>query len=279
MKTFRLLNISTFTIVKGNSYIMLTIDDIKYVSFRKSNMRGYRPEDVDVFIDDVQQTVEKLIQEKDELEKKLSILANQVKKYRDDEDYLKETLLNAKRLSDASLKETKQKCDEMLAKAKKDADGILNNANVEADKIITRAKDDLESKRSELYETKKEAINFRTKLLKMYKEHLKLIDALPNTDSIKKTENIKLDQETDKQHSFDNNSFAGSIEKVNREVSKLLEKKGSEILDKNEQTSKDVLNVQKENDKRYNNLKFGENYNLDADNEVESPTNLLKRKK
>ena len=258
---------------------MLTIDDIKYVSFRKSNMRGYRPEDVDVFIDDVQQTVEKLIQEKDELEKKLSILANQVKKYRDDEDYLKETLLNAKRLSDASLKETNQKCDEMLAKAKKDADGILNNANVEADKIITRAKDDLESKRSELYETKKEAINFRTKLLKMYKEHLKLIDALPNADSIKKTENIKLDQETDKQHSFDNNSFAGSIEKVNREVSKLLEKKGSEILDKNEQTSKDVLNVQKENDKRYNNLKFGENYNLDADNEVESPTNLLKRKK
>ena len=113
----------------------------------------------------------------------------------------------------------------------------------------------------------------------MYKEHLKLIDALPNADSIKKTENIKLDQETDKQHSFDNNSFAGSIEKVNREVSKLLEKKGSEILDKNEQTSKDVLNVQKENDKRYNNLKFGENYNLDADNEVESPTNLLKRKK
>ena len=99
---------------------MLTIDDIKYVSFRKSNMRGYRPEDVDVFIDDVQQTVEKLIQEKDELEKKLSILANQVKKYRDDEDYLKETLLNAKRLSDASLKETKQKCDEMLAKAYKE---------------------------------------------------------------------------------------------------------------------------------------------------------------
>ena len=243
---------------------MLTIDDIKYVSFRKSNMRGYRPVDVDVFIDDVQQTVEKLIQEKDELEKKLSILANQVKKYRDDEDYLKET---------------KQKCDEMLAKAKKDADGILNSANVEADKIITRAKDDLESKRSELYETKKEAINFRTKLLKMYKEHLKLIDALPNADSIKKTENIKLEQETDKQHSFDNNSFAGSIEKVNREVSKLLEKKGSEILDKNEQTSKDILNVQKENDKRYNNLKFGENYNLDADNEVESPTNLLKRKK
>ena len=58
---------------------MLSIDDIKYVSFRKTNMRGYRPEDVDNFVDDVQETVEKLLKEKDELEKKISVLAGQVK--------------------------------------------------------------------------------------------------------------------------------------------------------------------------------------------------------
>lgn len=257
---------------------MLTVDDIKYVSFRKSNMRGYRPEDVDIFIDDVQKTVEKLIQEKDELEKKISILAGQVKRYRDDEDYLKETLLNAKRLSDASLKETKQKSDDMIEKAKKSADEILNNANVEAEKIISRAKNDLESKKIELYETKKEAINFRTKLLKMYKEHLKLIDALPSADSLKKEENIEQKQETE-QLKLNNNSFIGSIDKVNQEVNKLLEKRSSSILGRSGLISNDVLNGQKENEKKYNKLKFGENYNLSTDDEIESPTNLLQRKK
>lgn len=257
---------------------MLTVDDIKYVSFRKSNMRGYRPEDVDVFIDDVQKTVENLIQEKDELEKKLSVLANQVKRYRDDEEYLKETLLNAKRLSDASLKETKQKSDDIIANAKKSANEILNNANAEAAKIVLRAKSDLEAKKSELYETKKEAVNFRTKLLKMYKEHLKIIDALPSNEILKKTENFDLMQETEQQKDSSNHSFVGSIERVNQEVSKLLEKKGSVILGKGDQISENLLNVPKDNDKKYDKLKFGENYNINADNE-ESPTNLLKRKK
>lgn len=257
---------------------MLSIDDIKYVSFRKTNMRGYRPEDVDNFVDDVQETVEKLLKEKDELEKKLSVLAGQVKKYKDDEEYLKETLLNAKRLSEASLKEAKQKSEKMLELAKKNCSEILVNANAEADKIILRAKNDLESKKSELYEMKKEAISFRTNLLKMYKEHLKLIDAFPNADKIKRDESINVKEDTNKEVNTiaNDNNVTGSIEKVNEEVNKLL-KKEAHSADKNEQTSSDDNNTE-QNKNKFTNLKFGENYNIRNDEEIESPANLLRRK-
>lgn len=257
---------------------MLSIDDVKYVSFRKTGVRGYRPEDVDNFVDDVQETMEKLFKEKDELEKKLSVLAGQVKKYRDDEEYLKETLLNAKRLSEASLKEAKQKSEKMLELAKKNCNEILENANSKADKIILRVKNDLESKKSELYEMKKEAINFRTNLLKMYKEHLKLIDAFPNTEKTKKDDdslNIKEDLSKKANTIPNDNNVTGSIEKVNEEVNKLLTKEVANPVNKIEQSSS---NNTEQNSNKFTNLKFGENYNIKNDEEIESPANLLKRK-
>ena len=40
---------------------MLTLNDIINVSFRKANFSGYRPEDVDNFIDRVKESYEALI--------------------------------------------------------------------------------------------------------------------------------------------------------------------------------------------------------------------------
>lgn len=230
---------------------MLTIDDIKYVSFRKSSMKGYRADEVDSFIDDVQETVEHLIQEKMDLEKKLSVLATQVKKYRDDEESLKNTLLNAQKLSENSLKEAKQKHDEIIESAKKNSNNIIEAANTEAKQIISKTKTELENKKAELYEIKKESVNFRTKLIKMYKEHLKLIDSLPNSEVIiKKVEENKTKVNIGM-------PIVGSIEKVNEEISKLLKKENSE--NKTDVTSSKEQSEQKK-EMKFEKLKFGENY-------------------
>ena len=69
---------------------MLTLNDIINVSFRKSSFSGYRPEDVDNFIDQVRDSYDTLIkksveqkeknealaEENAQLTKKLEILAN-----------------------------------------------------------------------------------------------------------------------------------------------------------------------------------------------------------
>ena len=53
---------------------MLSIDEIKNISFRRASIGGYRPEDVDNFIDQVLITMEQLRKEKSDLVKKMDIL-------------------------------------------------------------------------------------------------------------------------------------------------------------------------------------------------------------
>ena len=43
---------------------MLTIDEIREVSFRRAGKNGYNAADVDAFIDDVTDTVEQLLDER-----------------------------------------------------------------------------------------------------------------------------------------------------------------------------------------------------------------------
>ena len=57
---------------------MLTIDEVKNISFRKANLGGYRPEDVEAFIDEVVATLEQNKKDKIELVKKLDILAKRI---------------------------------------------------------------------------------------------------------------------------------------------------------------------------------------------------------
>ena len=132
---------------------MLTVDDIKYVSFRKANIGGYKPEDVDAFIDDVQLSYEKLIEEKTELEKKIQILAEKVKQYRNEEECIKDTLINAQKLSDNAVKEAKIK-----------ADSILKDARMKADKLCESTKTETINAQNSLNKLKKDAAKFRTDL-------------------------------------------------------------------------------------------------------------------
>ena len=61
---------------------MLTVNDIKNVKFRRSNIGGYKHEDVDNFIDNVQEDYEKLQIENADIKDKLKILADKVSEYR-----------------------------------------------------------------------------------------------------------------------------------------------------------------------------------------------------
>ena len=78
---------------------MLSSEEIRSVTFEKA-LRGYRAEDVDAFFEQTAAGVDQLIAEKEDIEKKLYILAQKVEEYRADEDTLKSALLNAQRLGE-----------------------------------------------------------------------------------------------------------------------------------------------------------------------------------
>lgn len=161
---------------------MLSLNDIINASFRKSGFSGYRTDDVDKFIDDVKESYDALtkkgIEQKEEFEKvkaennqlleKLKILAAKVEDYRQEEEEIKNALVSAQKLGDASIRESRHK-----------AEIILKDANLKAERIISAANQEIAEQKKELDRLQQSVTDFRSKLLAIYKEHLTLIDALP----------------------------------------------------------------------------------------------------
>ena len=161
---------------------MLSLNDIINVSFRKSGFSGYRAEDVDVFIDKVRESYDELLKkglEKDEqidrlntegkqTSDKLKILADKIEEYRSQEDEIKNALISAQKLGDASVREARHK-----------AEIIVKDANQKAERIIANADEKIAEQKRELERLQRTVSEFRSKLLNAYKEHLTLIDALP----------------------------------------------------------------------------------------------------
>lgn len=155
---------------------MYTPDDIRNIAFTKS-MGGYKTNEVDLFIDQCADTVQMLMNDKAELEKKLEVLADKLVEYRNEEDSIRTALLSAQRLGDTVVREANHK-----------AGLILDDANIKAQKVLETAKKNIKDEEAELVRIKKEVSNFKSRMLNIYREHLSLIDILPEVDEKKEEE-------------------------------------------------------------------------------------------
>ncbi len=110
---------------------MLTIEDIKQISFRKAGIGGYKPEDVDAFIDQVLITMEQLRKEKSDLVKKMDILATRVEEYRADEDAVRNAMLASQRVADSTIKSAKAKAAQIIEESENAAKAKLYDLNLQ----------------------------------------------------------------------------------------------------------------------------------------------------
>lgn len=192
---------------------MLTPDKIKEKQFQSSGRGSYRSDDVDTFMNEVSASYEQMFKENGDLIRKISILAKKVEEYRADEESLKLALLNAQKLADQIVSEAKEKAEKDSAEAVAAAEKKVADAKAEAEELSTSSKREsaaiIESARAEgerivaeankksdeilgninrkvTHETlvfdmtKKEAAEFKCRLVAMYKEHINLINQLPD---------------------------------------------------------------------------------------------------
>lgn len=180
---------------------MLTVKQINEVSFGKAGFSGYKPEDVDNFIDEVAASFQQLETERNnavkhaqeltaqnselaaknaEIQEKLAILAQKVEAYRADEDGIKDVLISAQRLAKESIQEAKNKAEVILQDAKDNAQKIAEDAKAEAAAASKEYMAQTEEKKEELEEMKRQVSAFRSSLLEMYKKHLEDINHIPN---------------------------------------------------------------------------------------------------
>ena len=142
----------------------LTARDVKSQSFNKK-VRGYDPEDVDLFLRSVSEELERVHLENAELKEEVGHLRERVEDFRARERTLQDTLLTAQRMA-GELKEQTQSESEILVK----------EARIKAERLLETAQDQLASIEAEISRCKLERDMFENRLRNTIEEHVALID-------------------------------------------------------------------------------------------------------
>ncbi len=221
---------------------MLTIDEIKNICFRKAGMGGYRPDDVDEFIDDVIATIEHMKAEKAELMRKMDILATKIEQYRTDEETVRNALLSSQKLADSAVKEGKDKADYIIKAAEKKSRKILT----EAEMATEREKDKYEAVLAETAKLRKEMIS-------LYKKHLSLLDEFPTEQDAKARR-----EELDEKYPFE------PVEEIINSDDVEFEEEMVQATEVKSDSSEVVeASAQEHKNEKFDQLKFGDNYDVD----------------
>ncbi|MCM1166119.1 MAG: DivIVA domain-containing protein [Lachnospiraceae bacterium] len=294
--------------------------------FEKAAFNGYKPDDVDEYLREVSEEFAQLQKDKSELERKLEVLADKIREYRDDEDALRDALLVAQKQGNAIVaeskasaekltKETNETVTKQLADAKTKSERLVNDADeyskktrADADAAGAKIISDANNKAAEikaamdrqqeiqeniLQQTRKEVLEYRTKMLAGYKEHLAVIEAsykehmgliesLPEkceNDYIKRTAEEVEKREAERKKQAAQAAAAKAAQQKNKPspkpAPKPAEKPADKSKDKKEEPAKEeskvsdktaehdlpFFNSSSETVSRHDNLKFGKNNN------------------
>ena len=226
---------------------MLTIDEIREVSFRRAGKNGYNAADVDEFIDDVTDTVEQLIAEKNDCMRKMDILANKIEQYREDEETVRNALLTSQKLSDTKIKEAQDKADYLIKSAERKSRAILT----EAEMATEREKDKFEALHAE-------TAKLRSEIIALYKKHLAMVEEMPKEADVKAKR-----EELDKKYPFEpvEDMIKTPVDDDEAVTEPLAEE--PEVTVNADEDVKIRPDLKRERHDKFDKLQFGDNYDVE----------------
>ena len=155
---------------------MLTPNDISTKKFEKSAF-GYKPEDVDNFLNEVVGSYIACYEAKVAAEEKLEVLAEKLEEYRSNEDSLRTVLMGAQKLGENIVRDSKAK-----------AEVIVSEAENQVKQVFAESESKILKEKETLVTLQKETAEFKKRLLAMYRQHLELISLMPETAEEKASE-------------------------------------------------------------------------------------------
>lgn len=129
----------------------ITPVDITNKEFRKM-LRGYDPEEVDEFLDQIVEDYEELFKENSLLKEKINAMNEKIEHYSKIESTIQNTLLLAQNAA-----------EQAKISSQKEADMVIKHANDSAKKILDKAHTDVVSITQEYDRLKQEFVKFRAK--------------------------------------------------------------------------------------------------------------------
>ena len=171
---------------------MLTPQDVRSVQFEK-NLRGYRTEDVDRFLDKVEEQLKQDDEQAEQLRKQIADLTaenqrlhRELQSYEADGEMLKSALINAQRMGENVIREANQKAEEIIHRANlrgddiiRDANELLQKASDRADEIESEANDKRIAQEREYDRVRLEVTRFKSEVLNLYRSHVESLSHLP----------------------------------------------------------------------------------------------------
>ncbi len=234
---------------------MLTIDEIKNISFRQASRKGgYNEDDVDAFIDEVIATFEQQKKEKSNLVHKIDRLATRLEEYKEDEETVRNALLTSQKMSDACIREAKEKAAKILADAEEKANFIVSDAENKT------------AREKQTYlQLQSDAVDLRNELIELYTRHIQTIDDLPTASDVE--ESRKMLEEKYPSEKAETEA-APAPAPVEAPAEAPAEPEPAEAPAEPEtKAPAETTRVPLKRPGKFKNLKFGENYDVSDDNQ------------
>jgi DivIVA domain len=144
----------------------ITPADISNKEFKRG-LRGYSPEEVDEFLDEIVENYEEVYKENSHLKETVTSLTEKLDHYNKIENTIQNTLLLAQNAA-----------EQARSSSQKEADLIIKNANDAAQKILDKAHGDVIQINDEYDKVKQEFVRFRAKFRNFMNTQLETFDDL-----------------------------------------------------------------------------------------------------
>ncbi|PKQ21377.1 MAG: hypothetical protein CVT66_00860 [Actinobacteria bacterium HGW-Actinobacteria-6] len=150
----------------------LTPLDIHHKEFGRS-LRGYNEAEVDAFLDQVADELERLFKENIDLSERMETIEEKVKAYQDMERTLHNTLVSAQKSA-----------EDIIAKSLHEAEVVLKDAEVKAKEIIHNALQQKQKTQGELMRIKAAEEDFRARFRSLLEDHVRNLGEIPLSDDV-----------------------------------------------------------------------------------------------
>ena len=188
---------------------MLSVEEIRNIEFSRS-VRGYKTEDVDVFLDKVEAdyaAFERMIKD---YELKVETLNSEIESYKNSQSSIQNVLVSAQSLADRIVKEATEKSENIIKQAEnniktitahekelsnafelkaqeqksmleKELAQMVSDAQKKADLITAAAEERVNHQQMLFDRLKLEIAAFKTSLSNSYKDHIEMLSKLPDS--------------------------------------------------------------------------------------------------
>ena len=213
--------------------MLITVEELRNISFRRANFGGYKPEDVDTFIDDMLVSYEEIIEKNKKLKEKVEELQSRIEKFHEEDNSIRNIILNAQKIAENS----------------------LNEANTQTTEMVNKAKEEVSAQFQISEKLKIECSKLKKHVEEVYRKHMELINSIPSdAKDMNKSDSCN---EISSGKTYEEQDALGQT-KVYDEEEDISDKMRNENMANAKDTFSSLKSGQTVNEK-FKNLKFGKN--------------------